>query len=55
MYSEQPDIDAMLNAGMPLWAAAFALWVEMLYDPGVPHEAWWDRLKGEPPPTERLR
>jgi hypothetical protein len=54
MCSEQPDIDAMLDAGIPLWAA-FALWVEVLYDPDVPHDVWWDRLKGEPPPTERLR
>jgi hypothetical protein len=54
MYSEQPDIDAMLNAGTPLWAA-FALWVEMFYDPNVPHDASWDSLRGEPPLTERLR
>jgi hypothetical protein len=54
MYSEPPDIDAMLTAGMPLWAA-FALWVEMLYVTHVPPDVWWDELMGEPRPPERLQ
>jgi hypothetical protein len=55
MNSEQSEIDAMLNAGMPLWAA-FALWVEMLYAADGPTRSLvGNRLKGEPRPTERLR
>jgi len=42
-----PDVDDMLAAGMPLWAA-LALWNEMQGSP-VPHDHWWGRLRSLTP------
>jgi len=36
-----PDVDDMLRAGMPLWAA-FQLWGEMMSNQDKPHSHWWE-------------
>ena len=40
---ERPDINDMVEAGMPLWAA-FELWSEMMSAPEMSIEHWWARV-----------
>jgi hypothetical protein len=38
-----PDIDDMVKAGMPLWAA-FQLWSEMMESCDIPAAHWWRKI-----------
>jgi len=47
LATDRPDIDDMLAAGLPLWAA-LALWNEMQGRPEPP-SYWWARLRSSTP------
>ena len=41
--AELPDVDDMLKAGMPLWAA-FQFWSEMMSNQDKSIEYWWNAV-----------